>query len=80
MPDTLYFVKDLELRLMAGNQTLVKRCGFHSEVEMIEKSDREIFPIEMAEKYINDDRKVISTKEPLIEIIELFPNQLGTPE
>jgi hypothetical protein len=47
---------------------------------MIEKSDREIFPIEMAEKYINDDRKVISTKEPLIEIIELFPNQLGTPE
>ena len=46
MPDTLYFVKDLELRLMAGNQTLVERCGFHSEVEMI----------------------------------ELFPNQLGTPE
>ena len=80
MPDTLYFVKDLELRLMAGNQTFVERCGFQSEEEMIGKSDREIFPIEMAEKYMNDDRKVISTKEPLIEIVELFPNQLGAPE
>ena len=57
MPDTLYFVKDLELRLMAGNQTFVERCGFQTEEEMIGKSDREIFPIEMAEKYMNDDRK-----------------------
>ncbi|MDA7501028.1 AraC family transcriptional regulator [Akkermansiaceae bacterium] len=80
MPDTLYFVKDLALRLMAGNQTFVERCGFQTEEEMIGKSDREIFPIEMAEKYMNDDRKVIASKEPLIEIVELFPNQIGEPE
>ncbi|MCH1498136.1 MAG: AraC family transcriptional regulator, partial [Akkermansiaceae bacterium] len=27
-----------------------------------------------------DDRKVIASKEPLIEIVELFPNQIGEPE
>ena len=70
MPDTLYFVKDHELRLMAGNQTFVERCGFQSEEEMIGKAAREIFPIEMAEKYMNDDRKVISSRKPLIEIVD----------
>ena len=34
----------------------------------------------MAEKYMNDDRKVVASKEPLIEIVELFPNQIGEPE
>ena len=80
MPDTLYFVKNLDLLLMAGNQAFVERCGFVSEEEMIGKSDREIFPVEMAENYMADDRKVIESEKPLIDIVELFPNQLGTPE
>jgi len=80
MPDTLYFVKNLDFLLMAGNQAFIERCGFHSEEEMIGKSDREIFPIDMAENYMADDRKVIESEKPLIDIVELFPNRLGTPE
>ena len=44
------------------------------------KVDREIFPPELAEKYRADDTQVIESGEPLIEIVELFPNRLGEPE
>ena len=80
LPNTLYFAKDQELRLMAGNRAFVERCGFSSEAEMIGHTDREIFPMEMAEKYMADDRKVMASDQPLSEIVELFPNRLGEPE
>ena len=80
LPNTLYFAKDRELRLMAGNRAFVERCGFASEAEMIGHRDREIFPMEMAEKYQSDDRKVLRSGNPLVEIVELFPNRLGEPE
>ncbi|MGI9243082.1 MAG: AraC family transcriptional regulator [Verrucomicrobiales bacterium] len=80
LPNTLYFAKDHELRLMAGNRAFVERCGFVSEEEMVGHRDQEIFPVEMAEKYQSDDRRVIETGEPLLEIVELFPNRLGEPE
>ena len=47
---------------------------------MVGHTDREIFPMEMAEKYMADDRKVIESDAPLVEIVELFPNRLGEPE
>ena len=80
MPDTLYFAKERELRLMAGNRAFVARCGFSSEEEMLGRRDHEIFPMEMAEKYQADDLNVIRSDEPLVEVVELFPNRLGEPE
>jgi len=76
----LYFAKDAKLRLMAGNRAFVERCGFGEEAEMIGKSDRDIFPPELAEKYGQDDRRVIESGEALTGIVELFPNRLGEPE
>ena len=58
LPNLLYFAKDTQLRLMAGNRAFVERCGFREEGEMIGKSDRDIFPPELAEKYGQDDRRV----------------------
>lgn len=80
LPNTLYFSKDRDLRLMAGNRAFVERCGFSSEEEMVGHRDQDIFPMEMAEKYQADDRQVIESDEPLVEIVELFPNRLGEPE
>lgn len=80
LPNTLYFVKDRDLRLMAGNRSFIERCGYTREEELIGHVDREIFPAELAAKYRADDRIVISTAKPLIGIVELFPNNLGEPE
>ena len=80
LPNMLYFAKNAELELMAGNQAFVQRCGFDDEAELIGRTDREIFPPEMAEKYSQDDRRVIETERALTGIVELFPNRMGEPE
>ena len=80
LPNFLYFAKDAELRLMAGNRAFVERCGFRDEAEMVGRRDREIFPPELAEKYRQDDRRVIESGEALTGIVELFPNRVGEPE
>ncbi len=80
LPNTLFFVKDSQTRLMAGNQAFVERCGYVSETKMIGHVDKDIFPEELATKYAADDREVIQTGKSLIGMVELFPNQLGDPE
>lgn len=80
LPDTLYFAKDRDLRIMSGNRAFIERCGFTSEEVLVGHTDREVFPMEMAEKYLVDDRQVIETGEPLTGIVELFPNRMGEPE
>lgn len=65
---------------MAGNPAFVKRCGFQVEDEIIGITDSSIFPPRLAEKYRKDDERVIATGEPLLGIIELFPNLEGRAE
>ena len=80
LPGTLFFAKDREGRLMAGNPAFVNRCGFRTEDEIIGITDSSIFPPRLAEKYHKDDEQVMATGKPLLGIIELFPNQKGKPE
>ncbi|MDQ8188938.1 AraC family transcriptional regulator [Roseibacillus persicicus] len=80
LPNMLYFAKDADLRIMAGNRAFVQRCGFENEADLIGKTDQEIFPVELAEKYSQDDRLVLETAMPLKEIVEMFPNEMGDPE
>jgi len=80
LPNLLYFAKDTELRLMAANRAFARRCGYADASELIGCSDLEIFPLELAEKYREDDRRVLETGEAMTGIVELFPNLLGEPE
>jgi AraC-like DNA-binding protein len=80
LPNLLYFAKDLDLKLMAGNRAFVERCGCSHEGDLIGRTDSDLFPIEMAEKFAQDDRRVLETGEALAGIVELFPNRLGEPE
>jgi AraC-like DNA-binding protein len=80
LPNMLYFAKNSDLELMAGNQAFIHRCGFESESELVGRHDFDIFAAEMAEKYAQDDRRVIETGVPLIGMIELFPNRMDEPE
>lgn len=80
LPGTLFFAKDRQGRLVAGNPAFVKRCGFQKEEEIFGLTDSRIFPPRLAEKYHRDDEKVIASGQPLLGLIELFPNSQGRPE
>lgn len=80
LPDLMYFAKDAELRLMAGNRAFVHHCGLRTEEELLGKKDHDLFPPQMAEKFASDDRRILQSGEPIKDMIELFPNEFGTPE
>ncbi len=80
LPGTLFFAKDREGRLMAGNPAFVSRCGFRTEDQMIGVTDERIFPPRLAAKYRRDDEKVIESGRPMLGMVELFPNSEGRPE
>src|SRR5688572_12884701 len=80
VPHTLFFAKDLEGRLMFTNTAFAQRCGFKAETDVVGLRDEDIFPPALAERYREGDRRVITTAQPILGIIELFPNVLGEPD
>ncbi|MBB5352326.1 PAS domain S-box-containing protein [Haloferula luteola] len=80
LPNHLYFVKNEKLQLISANRAFLDRCGYSEVEEIIGLTDRELFPLELAEKYRQDDLRVLESGQPLNGIIELFPNRIGDPE
>ena len=57
--NVLFFVKDKDGTLVHGNLRLAKHMGFSHPDEIVGKTDFDIFPIEMAQGYRNDDIMVL---------------------
>ncbi|MCA8948994.1 MAG: helix-turn-helix domain-containing protein [Planctomycetes bacterium] len=79
LPGTMFFAKDTRFRLRMGNPAFVARCGFEREAELVGLTDAEIFAPRLAQKYRADDERVLAVGEPLLGIIELFPDASGDP-
>lgn len=71
------FIKDKNGLIIAANQLTWERCGCSNEEEIIGKTDFDFFPKDLAEKFVQDDRKVIETGVPIINMPELAPNKEG---
>lgn len=80
LPGVLFFAKDREGRLFAANKGLLLRYGFISEPEIVGKTDFDLLPRSLAEKFREDDLRVVETGQPLLEIVELFINRQGIPD
>lgn len=65
LPDGVY-IKDLNCRKTLANRVDVRNMGCTSEAEALGKDDSELFPREVAEGFIADDRQVIQTGTPVI--------------
>lgn len=75
-----FFAKNRDFQLMHGNPHFYRRFGFSDEAEVVGKTDYELFPKPLADKFRADDERVLSTAEPLLNIVELFLNQQGIPD
>ncbi len=80
IPNVMFFAKDRKRRLFMGNQRFLEHCGFTSIAELVGKSDIEIFPKYMEDKFARDDRTILSTGKPLLNLVELFPSRDRLPE
>ena len=81
LPDLLFFAKDRRGRLLAANDALLHQYGFDRERqhEFFGLTDFDLLPRSLAEKFRQDDLRVLDSGQALLEIVEIFPNQQGIP-
>jgi len=70
LPDYI-FVKDAESRFITANAAHLRTFGARNLDEVVGKTDFDLFPRELAEQYYADERRVISSGEPLVNREEL---------
>jgi PAS domain S-box-containing protein len=80
LPGVLFFVKNRNGQILFANEGLVRLYGFENEKDFIGRTDFELLPRRLAEKYRSDDLKILDSGRPLLGIVELFLNSQGIPE
>jgi PAS domain S-box-containing protein len=62
----LIWLKDKNGRFLAVNTAFASSCGMKSPEELVGKTDLDIWPTELAQKYVADDDKVKKEKKTVI--------------
>ena len=69
VPLKVYF-KDLESRFVMANQGTAERMGCTSSTELIGKHDRDFFQYEHWKNAYDDEKRIIQTGTPVIDLLE----------
>ena len=72
IPDNI-FIKDIDSRFTLVNNHVTKITGANSPKDLIGKSDFDFFPKDVAQKYYNDEQKIIISGKPLLNEFEKVP-------
>lgn len=76
----MVFIKDADLIYRGSSQSFAEVVGLNDPTELIGKTDFDIFASsELAKRYTNDDRSMMSSKQPLLDYIEPLPAIDGRP-
>ncbi|MCA9022511.1 MAG: AraC family transcriptional regulator, partial [Planctomycetaceae bacterium] len=69
LPDVYLVVKDAEGRFIKHNKALLNWLKVDDENELIGRTDFDIHPRDQAEAYQREDRRVMQTCEPLVDLV-----------
>lgn len=69
IPDYIY-IKDLELRHIVNNKANVELIGASSEAETLGKTVLDYFDSAVAKVFMDADRRVLSTRQPVLNVEE----------
>lgn len=76
-PDMI-FVKDMELRYVAGTQSFAEMVGKTSMDEVLGRTDYELFEDkELSKRYTADDRKLFDSGKNLVDYVEPLTDENG---
>jgi len=79
IPDRIY-LKDRKHQFILGNDTVVKYEGFKYEKDLLGKTDFDLYPKELAERFYAVEKEVIQKRRPLLNNEELFINKQGNEQ
>jgi AraC-like DNA-binding protein len=80
VPGLFYFVKDAQSRTLLNTREYGGQLGCRSEEEVVGRRAGEYLAKSLAEHYERDDQHVLSTGEPLRNIIEIGFDDQGVPD
>lgn len=69
IPDNIYF-KDLESRFIAVNRAMARLFGKEDPSELVGKTDLDVFCADHAFRAMEDERRIIETGEPVVNVEE----------
>ena len=69
LPDVYLVVKDNRGRFIKHNRALLNWLKVEDEAELIGRTDFDIHPRDQAEAYQREDRRVMETREPLVDLV-----------
>ncbi len=79
LPNIFLFVKDRHHRYMKVNRALLALHGCRQESEMLGRTDFDFNPPALAAQYVDEDRRVVSTRQPLVDQVWLVQSADGMP-
>lgn len=79
LPQTYFYAKDLESRFVKVNPLFLENHGLVNESEALGKSDHDFHPPLLAKAYIEEDRRVMSSRRPLTGQVWLVLHRRRTP-
>ncbi|NQV31380.1 MAG: AraC family transcriptional regulator [Phycisphaeraceae bacterium] len=77
MPDVYFFVKNRDSQFTKMNKTMLELLGREHEHEVLGKTDRDFFATALADKYIEEDQKVMEGRKPFVNQVWLVPDSRG---
>jgi PAS domain S-box-containing protein len=76
VPDRIY-AKDSESRFIICNEAMIRRMGKTSITEIVGKSDFDLLPLEMAQRFYADEQAIIRSGIPMINREEPLATEGG---
>ena len=70
LPDNLW-VKDVNSRFVIANQVTADRIGVAGPQDLIGKTDFELLPMELAQKFYADEQQIVRSGQPMIDMEEI---------
>lgn len=80
LPQVYMYVKATDGRYLRANRVVCRVVGAGNESEIVGRTDFDFFPPAIATQYIEEDRRVIASREPLTDQIWLVPDSQGMPQ
>ena len=77
IPDYIY-VKDLQHRIIIDNAAHAQSVGHDNPADVIGKTDTELVSVEMAAKFMADDKQLFADQTPLFNVEEYVPDIDGS--
>jgi diguanylate cyclase (GGDEF)-like protein/PAS domain S-box-containing protein len=79
MPELVY-AKDTQGRFVAANDAVARDHGLQQGTELIGKTDFDLFPRDMAQRFFDNEQQIIATGEPMIDKEHCTTDEFGAPK